>query len=62
MRRGLPTVERTPEKPGPGPVPQGVLRSLDLAVMRRVESLIPVVGATGVTMSKGSTRTSRVAS
>jgi uncharacterized protein (DUF58 family) len=33
--------ERTPDKPGPGPVPQQVLRSLDLAVMRRVESLVP---------------------
>ncbi len=27
-----------------------------------LESLMPVVGATGVSMSKGSTRTSRVAS
>jgi uncharacterized protein (DUF58 family) len=33
--------ERTPERPGPGPVPPAVLRSLDLAVMRRVESLVP---------------------
>jgi uncharacterized protein (DUF58 family) len=33
--------QRTPEKPGPGPVPPAVLRSLDLAVMRRVESLVP---------------------
>jgi uncharacterized protein (DUF58 family) len=33
--------ERTPDRPGPGPVPPAVLRSLDLAVMRRVESLIP---------------------
>jgi uncharacterized protein (DUF58 family) len=41
VRRGLPTVERTPEKPGPGPVPPAVLRSLDLAVLRRVESLVP---------------------
>ncbi len=32
---------RTPDRPGPGPVPQPVLRSLDLAVRRRVESLIP---------------------
>jgi uncharacterized protein (DUF58 family) len=40
--RLLPTApERTPERPGPGPVPPQVLRSLDLAVMRRVESLIP---------------------
>jgi uncharacterized protein (DUF58 family) len=33
--------ERTPERPGPGPVPDAVLRSLDLAVMRRIQSLIP---------------------
>jgi uncharacterized protein (DUF58 family) len=40
--RSLPAApERTPERPGPGPVPPAVLRSLDLAVMRRVESLIP---------------------
>jgi len=45
VSRGLRLVpappERTPERPGPGPVPPQVLRSLDLAVMRRVESLIP---------------------
>jgi uncharacterized protein (DUF58 family) len=40
-RRALPTVERTPERPGPGSVPPAVLRSLDLAVLRRVESLVP---------------------
>jgi uncharacterized protein (DUF58 family) len=34
-------VERTPDRPGPGPVPPAVLRSLDLAVLRRVESMIP---------------------
>jgi uncharacterized protein (DUF58 family) len=39
--RALPTVDRTPERPGPGPVPPAVLRSLDLAVLRRVESLVP---------------------
>jgi uncharacterized protein (DUF58 family) len=33
--------DRTPDKPGPGPVPQAVLRSLDLAVMKRIESLLP---------------------
>jgi uncharacterized protein (DUF58 family) len=37
----LPAPERTPEKPGPGPVPPAVLRSLDLAVMKRIESLVP---------------------
>ncbi len=33
--------ERTPARPGPGPIPPTVLRSLDLAVLRRVESLVP---------------------
>ncbi len=32
---------RTPDRPGPGPVPPPVLRSLDLAVRKRVESLVP---------------------
>jgi uncharacterized protein (DUF58 family) len=42
VRRLLPTQpERTPDRPGPGPVPPQVLRSLDLAIMRRVESLVP---------------------
>jgi uncharacterized protein (DUF58 family) len=36
-----PAPERSPAKPGPGPVPQAVLRSLDLAVMKRIESLMP---------------------
>ena len=36
-----PAPERSPEKPGPGPVPPQVLRSLDLAVMKRIESLVP---------------------
>jgi uncharacterized protein (DUF58 family) len=36
-----PAPDRTPERPGPGPVPPQVLRSLDMAIMRRVESLIP---------------------
>jgi hypothetical protein len=33
--------QRSPDKPGPGPVPPQVLRSLDLAVMKRIESLVP---------------------
>ena len=41
MRDASCTVERTPERPGPGPVPPAVLRSLDLALLRRVESLVP---------------------
>src|SRR4051794_17962337 len=33
--------DRSPERPGPGSVPPAVLRSLDLAVMKRIESLLP---------------------
>ena len=36
-----PAPERSPARPGPGAVPPAVLRSLDLAVLRRVESLVP---------------------
>jgi uncharacterized protein (DUF58 family) len=32
--------ERTPARPGPGPLPEVLLRSLDLAVRRRVEGLL----------------------
>ncbi len=31
---------RSPARPGPGPMPEGALRSLDLAVRRRVDSLL----------------------
>jgi len=41
MRIPLVRAERTPERPGPGPVPDAILRSLDLAVMRRIQSLVP---------------------
>src|SRR3954466_2164290 len=41
MRIAPPAPERSAAEPGPGPVPSTVLRSLDLAVMKRVESLIP---------------------
>jgi uncharacterized protein (DUF58 family) len=34
------TVERTPDKPGPGPTPDALLRALDLTVRRRVEGLL----------------------
>ena len=36
-----PQPQRTPDRPGPGPVPDPVLRSLDLAVMRRIQALVP---------------------
>ena len=42
MRGQAPTApERSPARPGPGPIPPTVLRSLDLAMLRRVQSLIP---------------------
>ncbi len=41
LRAVPPAPERTAARPGPGPVPPPVLRSLDLAVLRRVESLMP---------------------
>ena len=40
MRR-VPEPTRTAARPGPGPVPDAVLRSLDLAVLRRIQSLVP---------------------
>jgi uncharacterized protein (DUF58 family) len=33
-------VTRTPDRPGPGPTPEGLLRALDVVVRRRVESLL----------------------
>ena len=41
MRAAVPPADRTPDRPGPGPVPDAVLRSLDLAVLRRIQSLVP---------------------
>jgi uncharacterized protein (DUF58 family) len=32
--------ERTPERPGPGPLPEALLRALDLTIGRRVEGLL----------------------
>ena len=32
--------EPTPERPGPGPLPDGLLRALDLAIGRRIEGLL----------------------
>jgi uncharacterized protein (DUF58 family) len=34
------TVVRTPDRPGPGPTPAALLRSLDLTVRRRIEGLL----------------------
>jgi uncharacterized protein (DUF58 family) len=33
-------VTRTPDRPGPGPTPEGLLRALDIVLRRRVESLM----------------------
>lgn len=35
MSAGLPSLERTPARPGPGPVPRSVLRALELPLARR---------------------------
>ena len=32
--------ERTPERPGPGPLPEGLLRALDLKIGRRLDGLL----------------------
>jgi uncharacterized protein (DUF58 family) len=40
MTSTLPEIQRTREKPGPGPVPAGLLRALDLRVARRIAGLI----------------------
>ena len=40
MTRSLPLIERTPARPGPGPVPAGLLRALDLRVQRRMVGLV----------------------
>jgi uncharacterized protein (DUF58 family) len=32
--------ERTPDRPGPGPIPDGLLRALDLRIARRVDGLL----------------------
>ncbi len=40
MRRGLATGPRPPEQPGPGPLPDPLLRALELDVRRRMEGLL----------------------
>jgi uncharacterized protein (DUF58 family) len=34
------TAERTPARPGPGPVPEAALRALDVSLRRRIDSLL----------------------
>jgi uncharacterized protein (DUF58 family) len=33
--------ERTPDRPGPGPLPEALLRALDLQIGRRIDGLLP---------------------
>ena len=40
MTTALPQIERTPARPGPGPVPADLLRALDLRVARRTVGLV----------------------
>jgi uncharacterized protein (DUF58 family) len=37
----LPLKERTPDRPGPGPLPAQLLRALDLEIARRIDGLLP---------------------
>ena len=39
-RRGQLHVVRTPDRPGPGPMPEAALKALDLTIRRRVEGLL----------------------
>src|SRR5918912_4304717 len=38
--RGLRSAEPTPERPGPGPMPDALLRALDIVIGRRMEGLL----------------------
>src|SRR3954463_6268397 len=38
--RGLRSVESTPERPGPGPMPDALLRALDIQIGRKMEGLL----------------------
>jgi len=40
MTTAIPLRERTPARPGPGPLPEALLRALDLRVGRRIEGLL----------------------
>ena len=40
MKRALGVAERLPERPGPGPISEGLLRALDITVARRMEGLL----------------------
>ena len=40
MTASIAVRERTPDRPGPGPLPEALLRALDLKVGRRIEGLL----------------------
>ena len=40
MSRPLLTLVRTPDKPGPGPMPEALLRALDLTIGRRIQGIL----------------------
>ena len=40
MSRPLLTIVRSPDKPGPGPMPDALLRALDLTIGRRIQGLL----------------------
>jgi hypothetical protein len=33
-------ITRTPDRPGPGPTPEALLRALDVVVRRRIEAML----------------------
>ena len=39
-RTGPHAFERTPDRPGPGPLPETLLRALDLTIGRRIEGML----------------------
>jgi uncharacterized protein (DUF58 family) len=41
VTRALLQRERTPDRPGPGPLPESLLRALDLEIGRRVDGILP---------------------
>ena len=40
MTTSIAVRERTPDRPGPGPLPEALLRALDLKIGRRIEGLL----------------------
>ena len=40
IQGGAHAFERTPDRPGPGPLPETLLRALDLTIGRRIEGML----------------------